>query len=198
MPRRLLLPAVIAALLLIPSRAPVQAMPQLLAAHPLTSTAIAIPGGWPKLLSISTLGIRAPVEPDPLTRSKPIDQQPRWSDVLWYSRGTKPGDPGRAVLFGHLDSFTAPAVFWHLHALAPGDRFTVAYAHAPALTFQVAWSHVYPDAAVPYPWMFGQAGWQRSVILVTCSGIFHGLAQGGYDHRLLVYARLVLPSGRLA
>jgi hypothetical protein len=59
------------------------------------------------------------------------------------------------------------------------------------------WLHEYLKAAVPYSWIFGQSK-QRGVVLITCSGVFHGLNTGGYDHRILVYARLLLPTGRLA
>jgi hypothetical protein len=43
--------------------------------------------------------------------------------------------------------------------------------------------------------MFGRNR-QRGLVLITCSGVFH-YDGTGYDHKLLVYARLILPSGQL-
>jgi hypothetical protein len=180
--RRFALPAVLLALLFAPSAG--HAKPQL-----------TIPSGWPKAIVIPRIALHAAVDSDPLTRLKPLDQQPPWSQVLWFSRGAKPGAPGRALIYGHLDTYTGPDTFWNLHELQPGDKLTFTYAHG-TLTFQVRWLHEYPVNAVPYPWIYGP-GHQRGVVLVTCSGSFHGLNNGGYDHRLVVYARLLLPDGTL-
>lgn len=184
---RTLLPAILLALLLAPHAS--------LAAST-SRPVVAVPNGWPKLLTIPRLGIKAPVESDPLTKLKPIDQQPRWGDVLWYSRSVKPGEQGHALIIGHLDTYNAPAVFWNLRALKTGDKFTFGY-NRGTLTFQVTWVKSYANNAVPNSWIYGWDN-QRGVVLETCSGLFHGLNTGGYDHRLIVYARLVLPNGHLA
>jgi hypothetical protein len=154
------------------------------------------PLGWPKGLAIPRLAIHATIDADPLVKSKPIDQQPPWEEVLWFSRGAKPGEPGRAFLVGHLDSTCCPAIFWNLHQLTPQDEIRIFYRKG-MLTFRVIWLHSYPDNAIPYRWMyFHHRNDQRSLVLMTCSGLWHGPALG-YDHRLIVFARLVLPGGRL-
>jgi hypothetical protein len=43
--------------------------------------------------------------------------------------------------------------------------------------------------------MFGRTH-ERGLVLVTCAGVFHRDGTG-YDHKLIVYARLVLPNGTL-
>ena len=43
----------------------------------------------------------------------------------WYADGPVPGELGPAVIAGHLDSTTGPAVFARLPELRPGDTVTV-------------------------------------------------------------------------
>jgi sortase (surface protein transpeptidase) len=120
----------------------------------------------------------------------------KWSDVGWYQRGPRPGDEGRATIFGHLDSYCCPAVFYHLKDLKPGDQIKVAYRGNQAITFRVIWQQIYPNAKVPIDWIYGRAR-ERGLVLMTCAGVFYRSPGGGYDHKLIVYARLVLPSGEL-
>jgi hypothetical protein len=39
----------------------------------------------------------------------------------WYAPGTRPGDPGSAVILGHVDSKRGPAVFYRLRELRRSD-----------------------------------------------------------------------------
>jgi hypothetical protein len=99
------------------------------------------------------------------------------------------------MIFGHLDSFTGPAVFWRLQTLKPGDEVQVSYRNGKQLRFRVIWQHLYLNSHVPSTWLVHPVR-QRSLALITCAGVFHRDGTG-YDHKLLVYARLILPGGRL-
>ena len=150
-----------------------------------------VPSGWPQLLSIPRIGVQAPVESLALNGSTDFRAPYRWGDVVWYDRGPRPGDPGRADIFGHLDSFCCPAIFYHLRDLHKGDRVYVVYKSGQVLTFQVLWQAQYLNQRLPLNWMFGRTS-DRGITLITCSGVFHrnGI---GYDHKLIVYATLVWP-----
>jgi hypothetical protein len=115
--------------------------------------------------------------------------------VAWYSRGARPGDIGRATIFGHLDSYCCPAVFWRLGTLQPGSIVRVTYRGGRSLTFRVLWHQTYLNKDLPLKWLYGPVQ-ERGLALITCAGVFHTDGTG-YDHKLMVYARLVLPSGRL-
>ena len=154
------------------------------------------PGGWPHSIALPKIAVNATVDPLRLDHLGPIDQTPTWSQVGWWDVGTRPGDLGIAQFYGHLDSFSGPAVFWHLDRLRPGDVVRIAYRHGGWLTFRVMWSKSYADSQVPMNWMLTSHS-TRAIALITCGGTFHGLHNGGYDHKLLVYARLVLPNGTL-
>lgn len=154
-----------------------------------------VPPGWPTLLTIPRFGVRAPVERLALTAPADAHAPYRWGDVAWYDRGPRPGDRGRATIYGHVDSYCCPAVFWNLRNLKAGDLVRVSYRSGKPLTFRVLWKGMYRNQRVPQKWMYGPTT-ERGLVLITCAGIFqpNGI---GYDHKLLVYTRLVLPNGHL-
>jgi sortase A len=154
-----------------------------------------VPAGWPKQVMIPSIGVRAPLESVRLTGKHDEEAPFKWDDAAWYSRGTRPGAPGRAFIFGHLDSTCCPAVFWSIRDLIPGSVIQISYRDGRALTFHVVWQHTYLNNDIPMNWIFGRAK-QRGLVLYTCAGIFHTDGTG-YDHKLIVYARLVMPDGRL-
>jgi len=51
----------------------------------------------------------------------PVD----FTKVGYYREGPAPGDPGPAVLAGHVDDTTGPKVFFRLRELKAGDQVTV-------------------------------------------------------------------------
>jgi sortase (surface protein transpeptidase) len=153
------------------------------------------PTGWPKMLYIPRLGVTAPVESIALDRPEDTHAPYKWSDVAWYDRGAKPGDPGNAAIFGHVDSTCCPAVFYKIQDLKAGDVIEVKY-KSELLKFKVLWQNSYPNDHLPLKFMFGSFGPQRGLELITCTGIFH-LSGEGYDHKRIVYARLLLPNGKL-
>jgi Sortase domain len=157
--------------------------------------AVQVPQGWPQELLIPKLGVKANIEQ--LSFFNPSDEHApyRWEDVAWYDLGPKPGHPGRSVIFGHLDSYCCPAVFWHLDQLQYGDVVQVQYKTGPPLTFRVIWTHQYLNNELPLKNMYGFSS-QRSLALATCAGIFHRDGTG-YDHKVVVFTRLVLPNGQL-
>lgn len=156
---------------------------------------ISVPAGWPKVLTIPRFGVRAAVESLKFSTTTDVKAPYKWGDVAWYDRGPRPGERGRATIFGHLDSTCCPAVFWQLHSLRAGDVVQVAYKSGKALNFRVLWQGTYLNAKMPVKFMFGRTN-EHGLTLITCAGIFHRDGTG-YDHKLLVYARLILPSGKL-
>jgi Sortase domain len=43
----------------------------------------------------------------------------------WFTGGPAPGDTGPAVIAGHVDSRSGPAIFYRLGALRPGDAIKI-------------------------------------------------------------------------
>jgi LPXTG-site transpeptidase (sortase) family protein len=152
-----------------------------------------VPAGWPKAMSIPSMHVvKAPVEPNALNSARDIDAPFKWGDVAWFSRGPRPGDQGRASIYGHLDSYTGPAVFYQLKNLKKGDKVYVVYKNGRTLTFQVKWSKSYPNNKLPMGFLYGSTK-ERGMALITCGGLFHRDGTG-YDHKLVVYTTLVMPT----
>jgi hypothetical protein len=160
------------------------------------ATANLVPPGRPLTVMIPKIAVTASLESVPLSSDRDVHAPFKWADAGWFSRGPRPGAVGRAVIFGHLDSTCCPAVFWNLGTLQAGDTVQVRYADGRMLTFRVLWQHIYANSSLPIQWLFGGGKGPRALILFTCAGIFHTDGTG-YDHKLVVYARLVLPNGQL-
>jgi sortase (surface protein transpeptidase) len=113
----------------------------------------------------------------------------QWDMAGWYAEGTRPGDPGSAVILGHVDSRRdGPAVFYRLRELRPGDQITVTRADGSTVGFTVERTEQYPKTRFPtddvyYPTL------TPGLRLVTCGGSFDPAA-GHYRSNVIVFARL--------
>jgi hypothetical protein len=104
----------------------------------------------------------------------------------WFAEGPRPGQAGPAVILGHLDSRTGPAVFVRLPELAPGSAVVVDRADGSSARFRVSRTLQVPKAAFPTDLVYG-ATLEPSLRLVTCGGSFdHGT--GSYRDNVIVYA----------
>jgi hypothetical protein len=148
------------------------------------------PPSLPSQLRIDKLGIVSSFEHVGLTASGAMAAPYGWNNVAWYQRGAIPGEPGNAVVAGHLDApGGVPAIFWNLRYLVPGDRVTVITEAGYELVFQVTRvEQVYVNNA-PMSEIFGITN-QRNLNLITCAGFWNS-SMGMYDQRLIVYTTLI-------
>lgn len=109
------------------------------------------------------------------------------NQVGWFEPGVKPGSKGNAVIAGHVDSKTGPAVFYELDQLKTGDEMTIIDENGNTLTFRVTKTERYDTKNAPIEDIFGATS-NRHLNLITCSGTF---GDGGYDERFVVYTELV-------
>jgi len=105
----------------------------------------------------------------------------------WYALGPRPGDPGSAVILGHVDSKRGPAVFYRLRELRRGDQITVARADGSTVRFVVqrteqTLKRQFPTDDVYYPTLT-----TPGLRLVTCGGEFDGRH---YRSNIIVYAAI--------
>lgn len=108
----------------------------------------------------------------------------------WYADGVRPGDPGPAVIAGHLDSRTGPGVFADLGRLRPGHRILVRLP-AETLTFRVDATRTYAKRQFPTRQVYG-ASPDAQLRLITCGGAFDD-ARGHYADNVIVFATLETP-----
>jgi sortase (surface protein transpeptidase) len=104
----------------------------------------------------------------------------------WWRGGSRPGERGRAVIAGHVDSRTGPAVFARLLRLRRGDRIVVVDTAGRRVTFTVRATEEHPKHAFPTQRVYG-ASRRAALRLITCSGIFDR-ASGHYESNFVVFA----------
>ncbi len=116
-----------------------------------------------------------------------MDVPRHYANTAWYQLGPRPGEPGNAVVAGHVDSAVAGrAVFWDLRRLAPGDAIVVVGDDGVERRFVVTGQEQYHRADFPLTRVFGPADGAR-LNLITCDGTFDQQRRE-YDQNLVVYA----------
>ena len=140
----------------------------------------------PVRVRIPSVGVDAAVEPVGVTAGLDMATPSHTDATGWYAPGSAPGQPGDAVLDGHLDAQNgAPAVFARLAQAHPGARITVALADGTEAHFAVV-----RVASIDYrtrpAGLFSTDGPAR-LTLITCSGPWDS-AHGIYSERLVVEA----------
>jgi hypothetical protein len=106
----------------------------------------------------------------------------------WYSPGPSPGEPGPAVLAGHVDSKGGPGVFFHLDDLRRGDPITVEREDGAQYVFTVTVVEQHPKDALPTDRIWAPSN-EPLLRLVTCGGEFDR-ATGHYTDNVVVFAEL--------
>jgi len=113
----------------------------------------------------------------------------RGRNTGWYSAGPTPGEYGSAVIVGHVDTRTEPAVFHDLGKLRPGQIIEVHRRDFRTATFQVESVETFAKTAFPAKRIFGDFSKPR-LVLVTCGGKWAG-GDVGYADNVVVFSRLV-------
>ena len=142
--------------------------------------------GLPVRLKIPALKVDAAVEQVGLTPEGAMDVPKEYANVGWFNQRARPGEPGNAVVAGHVDSKTGKAVFWDVKKLKPGDEIVVAGDDGVERRFIVESSELYKGQEAPLGRIFGPTPDTR-LTLITCEGVFDRRAQE-YDSRRVIYA----------
>jgi sortase (surface protein transpeptidase) len=142
----------------------------------------------PVRVEIPSIGVASSLDRLGRVPDKTIQEPTRWQVAGWYAAGTRPGDPGSAVILGHVDSKGGPAVFFRLRELRRGDEIEVGRADGSSVRFVVQRTEQYPKNRFPtdevyYPTL------TPALRLVTCGGEFDVTA-GRYRSNLIVFATL--------
>ncbi len=109
-------------------------------------------------------------------------------DVGWWGEGPHPGAAGAALVAGHVDSKTGPAVFFRLKEMVVGDLVTVDRADHTSVVFKVVSKATYPRSDFPDDVVYRVSG-EPSLHLVTCDAFDPSI--GHYSANLVVFADLV-------
>ena len=125
-----------------------------------------------------------PARPNPdRTLEVPTD----YGDTGWWSGGSRPGETGPAVIVGHVDSQTGPAVFYRLGELRKGDKVVVVRRDGSRARFTVQGSERFPKDEFPTARVYSRTD-GPTLRLITCGGAFDS-STGHYVDNTIVYAR---------
>ena len=104
----------------------------------------------------------------------------------WYARGPAPGEKGPAVILGHLDSYTGPAVFWRLSVLHAGDVIEVDREDGSKVTFKVTRIASFSVDSFPTAEIYGPSAGPE-LRLITCDGTY-SLTRRQYLSNVVAFA----------
>lgn len=154
-------------------------------AQPIPTVAPTAVSATPTEIAIPAIGVKAAVEDVGLDSSGSMGVPTNINDTAWYEDGAAPGQAGDAVIDGHLDWYTGPAVFWNLAKVAPGEAITVTMSNDTQIAFTVRSEQSYPYATEP-PGLFSTSG-PPTLSLITCAGQWDAGKQI-YSNRLVLTA----------
>ncbi|MFC9247486.1 class F sortase [Streptomyces sp. NPDC057136] len=106
----------------------------------------------------------------------------------WYQNGISPGQRGTAVVVGHVDNMSGPAVFYGLGSTEKGQHIEVTRYDGRVAVFEVYGVDVFAKNDFPGARVYGDTG-HAELRVITCGGGYS--KAGGYDGNVVVFARMV-------
>ena len=113
----------------------------------------------------------------------------RAQEAGWYDQGPTPGQYGPAVIVGHVDTTSGPAVFHKLRELRSGDEIEVTRTDRRVAVFEVDSVERFDKGRLPVDEVYGDFS-RPSLRLITCGGQWVG-GETGYADNVVVFASLV-------
>jgi sortase (surface protein transpeptidase) len=136
----------------------------------------------PKIDAVSSL-VPLGLEPDRSVEVPPVETP---MQAGWFTGAPKPGEPGPAVLLGHVNGGGQAGIFARLAELGPGDEVLVGRADGSTVRFLVRHVDQVSKTAFPTDEVYGNTAGPE-LRLITCGGSFDERA-GSYRDNIIVYA----------
>jgi sortase (surface protein transpeptidase) len=112
---------------------------------------------------------------------------PARTDVAgWYEHGPRPGQPGPAVVLGHVDSREGPGIFIGLSRVRPGTLVRIDRTDGSSVTFRITEVTRVPKIRFPTDLVYAPT-LDATLRLVTCGGSFDR-TRGSYRDNVIAYA----------
>jgi hypothetical protein len=139
----------------------------------------------PTRLRIPDIGVDSPLEDLGLDANGALQAPKDFAHAGWYAQGSRPGDVGPAIMAGHVDSRSGPAVFFRLHELRAGATVEVARGDG-WVKFRVLAVRRYPKSQFPTDEVYAPTP-NAQLRLITCGGAFDNTRRSYLDN-VVVYA----------
>jgi sortase (surface protein transpeptidase) len=156
---------------------PIVAAPQSAAPRPVAA---------PVSLTIPLIGVSTKLITLGLTSDGSLQVPATTSVAGWYTGSPRPGAIGSAIIVGHIDSVSAPGVFYRLSELRKGDQVYVMRADGTLVKFLVTAVQQYLKDQFPTRAVYGPTP-DAELRLITCGGAFD-YATRHYLSNIVVYA----------
>ena len=138
----------------------------------------------PAAVRVPALGIEAQLQPLGLDRHTRL-RSPAYGRAGWYADGPEPGEPGAAVIAGHVDG-NRPRRFATLARAWRGQRVLVNHRDGAVSAFRIVDVARFPQRKLPTHRVYADA--RRPVLrLITCGGEYDEEA-GRYLDNVVVFA----------
>jgi sortase (surface protein transpeptidase) len=151
---------------------------------------LALPRAEPTRLSIPSIGVDAPFTPLLLGSDGRLQPPPEDNANMagYYANGPMPGERGNAIVAGHVDTKTGPAVFLLLSLLKPGATADITRADGTTATFRVDSVETFAKNDFPDQRVYGDTP-DAELRIITCGGTFDH-AEQDYKDNVVVFAHL--------
>jgi len=140
----------------------------------------------PASLTIASIGVSTPLGDLGVAADGTVEVPSNPSLAGWFDRGPAPGQQGPAVVLGHVDSTTGPAVFARLGQLRQGDPIVITRRDGTVVTFTVDAVQTVPKDHFPTAETYGPVP-GPALRLITCGGSYDH-SRGGYQANVIVFA----------
>ncbi|MEO3808906.1 class F sortase [Sphaerisporangium sp. B11E5] len=141
----------------------------------------------PQRLEIPSLNLKAPLMKLGMAGNGEVELPPyeKPTTAGWFDQSEVPGDPGPSVIIGHVDTKTAPAVFYRLRQVKKGAAIRVLRSDGRTAHYKVDSVEQIPKDDFPTDRVYMADGLR----LVTCGGAFDRTTHEYLDN-VIVYASL--------
>jgi sortase (surface protein transpeptidase) len=148
------------------------------------------PAAVPERLRIAEIDVEAPIVTVGVEDDGEMEVPEDVGDIGWYRHGPAPGEPGAAVVAGHVDSREqGRGAFFDLRRVDVGARVEVTDSNGDVQRFEVVARRTYDKATLPADELFSRTG-PSQLVLITCGGDFDREA-GSYRENVVLYAQPV-------
>lgn len=146
------------------------------------------PGPPPVSIDIPAIDVHSELVDLRLAADGTLNTPTDFGRAGWWSQGVAPGDPGTAIVVGHVDSYKGAAVFYRLRELNPGDDVAVERNDGSVVHFKIEAVEQFEKSAFPSDLVYGQSP-TPSLRLITCGGRFDKRHKRYLDN-IVVFAHL--------
>ncbi|MGX1976324.1 class F sortase [Streptomyces kronopolitis] len=151
---------------------------------------LSLPRSAPKRVSIPNIAVDAPFTQLTLGPTGQLNAPPPGDRNLvgWYKDGASPGERGSAIIAGHVDTKTGPAVFLQLESLKPGALVNITREDGIIATFKVDSVETFSKSNFPNDRVYADAP-TAQLRVITCGGAYDRKVRDYVDN-IVVFAHL--------